>query len=118
MFIPEKEFLAQPEELIKHLHEKVHAYHECLKCHKILHTASGIQTHMRDRGYCMIAFDTDIELVEIGEFYEFYDFWSSYSDAANFDEMAEEAEDSDDSSSTTGGGIKLSARRETKNTTG
>ncbi|KAI4698680.1 hypothetical protein J4E81_005291 [Alternaria sp. BMP 2799] len=114
MFIPEKEFLAQPEELIKHLHEKVHAYHECLKCHKTLHTASGIQTHMRDRGHCMIAFDSDIELVEIGEF---YDFRSSYPDAADFDEMAEEAEDSDDSSSTTGGGIKLGARRETKTTT-
>ncbi|KAI4606408.1 hypothetical protein J4E80_010160 [Alternaria sp. BMP 0032] len=114
MFIPEKEFLAQPEELIKHLHEKIHAYHECLKCHKTLHTASGIQTHMRDRGHCMIAFDSDIELVEIGEF---YDFRSSYPDAADFDEMAEEAEDSDDSSSTTGGGIKLGARRETKTTT-
>jgi len=35
----------------------------------------------------MIAFDTDIELVEIGEF---YDFRSSYLYAADFDEMAEE----------------------------
>jgi len=46
----------------------------------------------------MIAFDTDIELVEIGEL---YDFRSSYPDAADFDEMAEEAGDSDDLSSTT-----------------
>jgi len=114
MFIPEKEFLAQPEELIKYLHEKVHDRNECLKCHKILHTASGIQTHMRDRGHCMIAFDSDIELVEIGEF---YDFRSSYPDAADFNDMEEEAEDSDDSSSTTGGGVKLGARRETKTTT-
>ncbi|RMZ74520.1 hypothetical protein GMOD_00003569 [Pyrenophora seminiperda CCB06] len=114
MFIPEKEFLAQPEELIKYLHEKVHVRNECLKCHKMLHTASGIQTHMRDRGHCMIAFDSDIELVEIGEF---YDFRSSYPDAADFNDMEEEAEDSDDSSSTTGGGIKLGARRETKTTT-
>ncbi|KAA8626282.1 c2h2 finger domain protein [Pyrenophora tritici-repentis] len=114
MFIPEKEFLAQPEELIKYLHEKVHVRNECLKCHKMLHTASGIQTHMRDRGHCMIAFDSDIELVEIGEF---YDFRSSYPDAADFNDMEEEAEDSDDSSSTTGGGVKLGARRETKITT-
>ena len=114
MFIPEKEYLAQPEALIKYLHEKVHVYNECLMCHKVLHTASGIQTHMRDRGHCMIAFDTDVELVEIGEF---YDFRSSYPDAADFNDM-EEAEDSDDSSSTTGGGgIKLGARRETKTTT-
>jgi pre-60S factor REI1 len=114
MFIPEKEFLAQPEELIKYLHEKVHVNNECLKCHKVLHTASGIQTHMRDRGHCMIAFDSDIELVEIGQF---YDFRSSYPDAAEFDEMEEDAEDSDDSTSTTGGGVKLGARRETKTTT-
>lgn len=111
MFIPEKEYLAQPEELIKYLHEKVHVYNECLKCHKVLHTSSGIQTHMRDRGHCMIAFDSDIELVEIGEF---YDFRSSYPDAAEFDEMEEE---SDDSASTTGGGVKLGARRETVTTT-
>ena len=114
MFIPEKEFLAQPEELIKYLHEKIHVRNECLKCHKMLHTASGIQTHMRDRGHCMIAFDSDIELVEIGEF---YDFRSSYPDAADFNDMEAEAEDSDDSSSTTGGGVKLGARRETKTTT-
>jgi pre-60S factor REI1 len=114
MFIPDKEFLAQPEELIKYLHEKVHNYNECLKCHKILHTASGIQTHMRDRGHCMIGFDSDIELVEIGEF---YDFRSSYPDAQDFDEMADGAEGSDDSSSTTGGGVKLGARRETVTTT-
>jgi pre-60S factor REI1 len=112
MFVPEKEFLVEPENLIRYLHEKVHDGHECLKCHKILHTASGIQTHMRDRGHCMIAFETDEELVEVGEF---YDFRSSYPDAADFDELAE---DSDDSTSTTGGGgVKLGARREATITT-
>lgn len=111
MFVPEKEYLVEPENLIKYLHEKIHTYNECLKCHKQLHTASGIQTHMRDRGHCMIAFESDEELVEVGEF---YDFRSSYPDAADFDELAEE---SDDSSSTTGGGVKLGAKRETKTTT-
>ncbi|KAL6712160.1 pre-60S factor rei1 [Coniothyrium glycines] len=111
MFVPEKEFLVEPENLIKYLHDKIHVGHECLKCHKILHTASGIQTHMRDRGHCMIAFESDEELVEVGEF---YDFRSSYPDAAEFDEMAD---DSDDSTSTTDGGVKLGARRETTTTT-
>lgn len=112
MFIPEKEFLVDPEKLLKYLHDKVHINNECLKCHKLLHTASGIQTHMRDRGHCMIAFETDAELVEVGQF---YDFRSSYPDAAEFEDMAE---DSDDSTSTTGGGVKLGARRETTTTTG
>lgn len=113
MFIPEKEFLVEPEGLVKYLHDKIHVNNECLKCHKLLHTASGIQTHMRDRGHCMIAFETDAELVEVGQF---YDFRSSYPDAAEFDQM-EEGNDSDESNSTTGGGIKLGARREAVITT-
>ncbi|KAH7396786.1 C2H2 type zinc-finger-domain-containing protein [Phaeosphaeria sp. MPI-PUGE-AT-0046c] len=114
MFVPEKEFLAEPENLIKYLHDKIHVNHECLKCHKIVHTGAGIQTHMRDRGHCMIAFESDEELVEVGQF---YDFRSSYPDAAEFDGMEQDAEDSDDSASTQGG-VKLGARRETVTTTG
>jgi len=62
----------------------------------------------------MIAFDTDIELVEIGESYYFRSsypeggrdgkYWTGRDwkrDAADFDEMAGEAGDSDDLSSTT-----------------
>jgi pre-60S factor REI1 len=114
MFIPEKDFLSDQEGLLKYLHSKIHEQHACLKCHKAVHTASGIQTHMRDRGHCMIAFEEDEELVEIGEF---YDFSSTYDDQAQFNEMQDEAEESDDSSSTTGGGVKLGARREAKTTT-
>ncbi|KAF2866853.1 zinc finger protein [Massariosphaeria phaeospora] len=108
MFVPEKEFLVEPEKLIKYLHRKVHKKHKCLRCHKVVHTASGIQTHMRDRGHCMIAFESDAQLVEIGQF---YDFRSSYPDADNFEEMEQEAEDSDDSTSTAGGGVELGAQR-------
>lgn len=113
MFIPEKEFLAEPESLVKYLHDKIHTNNECLKCHKIVHTPAGIQTHMRDRGHCMIAFETDEELVEIGQF---YDFRSSYPDAAEFEDMEQDYEDTDDSASTQGG-IKLGAKRETVTTT-
>ncbi|KAH7350481.1 C2H2 type zinc-finger-domain-containing protein [Pyrenochaeta sp. MPI-SDFR-AT-0127] len=113
MFVPEKEFLVEPEGLIQYLHDKIHINNECLKCHKIVHTASGIQTHMRDRGHCMIAFETDAELVEVGEF---YDFRSSYPDAAEFEQM-EEDDESDDSASAKGGGVKLGARREAVTTT-
>jgi pre-60S factor REI1 len=110
MFIPEREFLVDPEGLIRFLHQKVHEFHQCLRCHKMVHTAAGIQTHMRDRGHCMIAFESDDELVEVGEF---YDFRSSYPDADEFEAMEQEAEDSDDSTSTAGGGVKLGAPRKT-----
>ena len=112
MFVPEREFLVEPENLVKYLHDKIHVNHECLKCHKIVHTPAGIQTHMRDRGHCMIAFESDAELVEVGQF---YDFRSSYPDAAEFEDM-EDAENSDDSASTQGG-VKLGAKRETVTTT-
>ncbi|KAF3006510.1 hypothetical protein E8E13_004985 [Curvularia kusanoi] len=114
MFVPEKDYLTNPEGLLNYLHSKIFEQHACLKCHKVVHTASGIQTHMRDRGHCMIAFESDEELVEIGEF---YDFSSTYDDQAAFDDMQDEAEASDDSASTTGGGVKLGARREAKTTT-
>jgi pre-60S factor REI1 len=113
MFIPEKEFLVEPEGLVKYLSKKVHDMHQCLKCQKMLHSSTGIQTHMRDRGHCMIAFEADEELVEIGEF---YDFRSSYPDAAEFNDI--EADNSDDSASTTGGGVKLGKARKTVTTTG
>ncbi|KAL1594387.1 pre-60S factor rei1 [Paraconiothyrium brasiliense] len=109
MFIPEREFLVEPESLIKHLHDKIYEQHECLKCHKHAHSSHGIQTHMRDRGHCMIGFETDEELVEIGEF---YDFRSSYPDADQFQQMEQDM-DSDDSTSTAGGGVKLGAARKT-----
>ncbi|KAF2790318.1 hypothetical protein K505DRAFT_340549, partial [Melanomma pulvis-pyrius CBS 109.77] len=108
MFIPEKEFLVEPEALIKYLHQKIHVNHQCLKCNKIVHTATGIQTHMRDRGHCMIAFESEEELVEVGQF---YDFRSTYSDADDFEDIEREADESDDSASTAGGGVKLGAPR-------
>ncbi|KAF2642801.1 hypothetical protein P280DRAFT_468108 [Massarina eburnea CBS 473.64] len=111
MFVPEKEFLVEPEGLVKFLSKKVHDMHQCLKCHKQLHSSSGIQTHMRDRGHCMIGFESDEELVEIGEY---YDFRGSYPDAAEFDAL--EAENSDDSTSTAGGGVRLGAPRKTVTT--
>ncbi|PVH94304.1 hypothetical protein DM02DRAFT_618718 [Periconia macrospinosa] len=114
MFLPEQEFLVDSEGLFKYLHSKVHEGFQCLKCQKMLHSAPGIQTHMRDLGHCTIAYETDAELVEIGEF---YDFRSSYPDAAEFDAMQEEAENSDDSTSTAGGGVRLGASRKTVTTT-
>lgn len=116
MFIPESEFLVEPENLIKYLSQKIHDKHQCLRCHKAVHSSSGIQTHMRDRGHCMIAFESDAELVEIGQF---YDFRSSYPDAEQFEALEQEAEDdSDDSTSTAGGGVKLGAPRKTVTATG
>lgn len=110
MFVPEKDYLIDTEGLITYLWNKINDLHECLYCGKVVHTTPGIQTHMRDRGHCMIAFESEEELIEIGQF---YDFTSTYSDAE------EEGDDSDSFDSTTNetGGIKLGAARQATTTT-
>lgn len=87
MFIPEREYLVDLEGLIKYLHAKTTQNNECLYCHKLTSTTAGIQTHMRDKGHCMIAFESEDEMIEIGQF---YDFTSTYSD--NEAESGETAE--------------------------
>lgn len=84
MFIPEQPYLADLEGLIGYLHRKIAENHECLYCHKLKSSTSGIQTHMRDKGHCMIAFETEEEMVEVGQF---YDFTSTYSDHGEDEEM-------------------------------
>ncbi|KAI1908349.1 pre-60S factor rei1 [Ophidiomyces ophidiicola] len=77
MFIPEQDYLVDLTGLIKYLQAKVIQNNECLYCHKLKSTVPGIQTHMRDKGHCMIAFESEEEMIEIGQF---YDFTGTYSD--------------------------------------
>lgn len=77
LFIPEQEYLVDLDGLLKHLWRKIHEYYQCLYCNKLVYTAAGIQTHMRDTGHCKIAYDAEDEMLELGEF---YDFTRTYSD--------------------------------------
>jgi pre-60S factor REI1 len=99
LFIPEQNYLADLEGLLRYLQAKVHQNHECLLCHKLKGTTSGVQTHMRDKGHCMIAFETEEEMIEVGQF---YDFSSTYSD-----EESEGTEMGQASDPVTNGGVKL-----------
>lgn len=102
MFIPEQQYLVDLEGLIRYLYTKIMENHECLYCHKLKNTMSSIQTHMRDKGHCMIAFETEEEMVEVGQF---YDFSSTYSDDDD-DGMIDELEHTNDE---TAGGVSLVA---------
>lgn len=104
LFIPEQPYLVDLEGLIGYLQGKVVDQHECLFCHKLKHSATGAQTHMRDKGHCMIAFDSEEDMIEVGQF---YDFRSSYSDEEEDDEDTD-MEDAKDESS---GGVKLGSKR-------
>ncbi|KAJ5984118.1 Cytoplasmic 60S subunit biogenesis factor REI1 [Penicillium waksmanii] len=87
MFVPEREYLVNLEGLVHYLYRKINENFECIYCHAIRNNADGARTHMRDKGHCMIAFESEEEQVEIGQY---YDFRSSYSDHEDEDEtMAE-----------------------------
>ncbi|KAF1823689.1 uncharacterized protein K489DRAFT_379678 [Dissoconium aciculare CBS 342.82] len=101
-FIPERDYLVDLPGLITYLNETVTVLHQCLYCHKSVHTSSGVQTHMRDRGHCMIAYSTEDEQMDVGEF---YDFRSTYSD-----------EDTEDDEEGPSGGVSLGAKRPVKTT--
>lgn len=66
MFVPERESLEDAEGLFSYLFTVIHKFHECLYCGKLKDTASGIKSHMIDRGHCMIAFGEELD--------QFYDF--------------------------------------------
>ena len=101
MFIPEQAYLVDLEGLIGYLHSKITENNECLLCHKIKGSVTGVQTHMRDKGHCMIGFDTEEELIEVGQF---YDFSSTYSDNEDDDT------DMDDARAAPSGGVKLDSQ--------
>ena len=103
-FIPEREYLINLAGLINYLSETINVLHQCLFCHKSVHTATGVQTHMRDRGHCMLAYSTEDEQLDVGEF---YDFRSTYSDDDT--EGEEDAEE-------TNGGVSLGVKRAAKTT--
>lgn len=91
MFIPEQSYLVDLEGLVRYLYEKIISLHECLYCHKLKGSASGIQTHMRDKGHCMIAFSSEEEMVEVGQFYDFSSTYSDDENASNDDNDIEDA---------------------------
>ncbi|KZF21158.1 hypothetical protein L228DRAFT_248930 [Xylona heveae TC161] len=123
MFIPERPFLVDLAGLVSYLYEKIADLHECLYCGKFKSTAEGVQTHMRDKGHCMIAYSTEQEMLEIGQFYDFRGTYSdeeSEEDSESYDseeedeewESADEDEEDEDLARSPGGGVKLGAKRD------
>ncbi|PWY78354.1 C2H2 finger domain protein [Aspergillus heteromorphus CBS 117.55] len=87
MFIPEKNYLVNIEGLLFYLYRKINENSECLYCHSIRNTPESIRTHMRDKGHCMIAFESEAEQVEIGQY---YDFRSTYDEEDDWESTGSE----------------------------
>lgn len=98
LFVPEQTYLVDPDGLLLYMQAKVFQNFECLWCHKLRNNAEAVQTHMRDKGHCKIAFESEEEMVEVGQF---YDFSSTYSDV-----------DEDEGKATENGGVKLASTQE------
>lgn len=105
LFIPEQPYLVDLEGLVAYLCGKISELHECLYCHKIKGSKESIQTHMRDKGHCMIAYTSEEEMVGVGQF---YDFRSSYSDPES--DLGED-DDGEMDVKNTDGGVKLGNKK-------
>lgn len=69
LFIPLPEQLLDLESFLGFLAVIIFDYHECLFCGLSKYTVGGVQTHMRDKGHCMINMNKGSELL---------DFWESH----------------------------------------
>jgi pre-60S factor REI1 len=74
-FIPDAEYLYDPEGLIGYSHEKISLGKQCLYCHKQFHPAttraSAIQAHMRDAQHCKLRYESGMDLEDLLVFYDF-----------------------------------------------
>ena len=107
LFVPERQYLVDPDGLLKALQKRVFELNECLTCGKVKANVFAVQTHMRDKGHCKIPYTTEEEQLEIGEF---YDFRSTYSDGYS----DSEDESMDDEEEKPRIGAKLGAKRSAK----
>ena len=73
LFIPSLSALYSLDSLLSYLALIVFEYHECLYCGQEKATVEAVQTHMRDKGHCMI------DMSELG------DFWDLEADQENKD---------------------------------
>ncbi|KAF3903229.1 hypothetical protein ABW20_dc0104261 [Dactylellina cionopaga] len=103
LFIPEQRYLVNLEGLIRYLGQKVLVGHTCLYCNKPKGGLDGIRTHMRDKGHCMIAFETEEEMLEIGEFYDFRSTYDSDASEDDDSEVVEQAAWEDEAGNKTAG---------------
>lgn len=85
-FVPDMEFLRNPDGLIEYLLEQV-VSGKCVFCAsaKVYDTPQAVQQHMVDRSHCKVRYETDADLDALSEFYD-------YTDASSDDEEAEAEE--------------------------
>ncbi|KAJ2398409.1 pre-60S factor rei1 [Coemansia sp. RSA 2603] len=85
LFIPDLEYIVDLRGLIKYLADKLSVANVCLYCNgrgRALQSLDAVRKHMLDKGHTKIAYETEIDVLEISDF---YDFSSTYPDAEEHD---------------------------------
>jgi len=67
LFIPSLDQLSDKESFIAYLAIIIFDYNECLYCGLEKGTVDSVQSHMRDKGHCMIKMDAESELLDFWE---------------------------------------------------
>ena len=67
LFIPSPDQLSDMESFLGYLATIVFEYNECFYCGLTRGTLDGVQTHMRDKGHCMINMNANSELLDFWE---------------------------------------------------
>lgn len=83
-FLPDADYLVNPQGLLMYLGEKVCQGFMCLWCNdtgRAFYSAAAAKQHMLDKGHCRMLF----EGAALAEYADFYDYTKSYPDGANAD---------------------------------
>lgn len=67
MSIPHAEMVVDLQSFVEYLATEVRAWHECLYCGATKASISSIQSHMRDKGHCLLNLDREPELLDFWE---------------------------------------------------
>ncbi|KAL7422134.1 pre-60S factor rei1 [Cryptotrichosporon argae] len=73
-FIPDRDILVDLPGLLSYLGEKVALGNLCLYCPnggKEFGSTEAVRRHMRDKGHCKIAYETDEDRAELADYYDF-----------------------------------------------
>jgi pre-60S factor REI1 len=67
LFVPSPDRLSDLESFLAYLATIVFSYNECLYCQLQKGSVNSVQTHMRDKGHCMINLEAESELLDFWE---------------------------------------------------
>jgi len=109
-FIPDADYLVDITGLINYLAEKIAVGNVCIHCNgkgRELHTLQAVRKHMVDKGHCKIAYDAEIDKLEISDYYDFTpsyppkpqkndDGWEDVDEDEDVEEVVDEQSDGSD----------------------